>query len=537
MKLGACDYVVRRGDDQSSFANAKRLGLAGVEIFIDRKSLREGLASPKLKNLKQAAASAGLDIPSLCLSEHNNGGLGSPDPAVVDAAKEDLRNAIAWSAELGAATILIPFFFKGDLPSQEHFDRAVNAFQELCPIAASKGVTLCYEGTFPASRIREMAQRVNHKAFACYFDLANVVWRGMDTATEIRALGKLIRQVHIKETRVAPGDVQPGLGRVNYSEANKALTDIAYDRWMILETPGFPTNSRDIAFARAQFPALKTDQPWPRFGAFCYEHQRGQIDQMIGDFHKAGLSAVVLAGGLFDECLEDPAKAAAYSDKLERNDTTVVGLFGYRNITSPDPAKRKANLDHIARCLQIAPAFVNPVVGTETGTFHPTSEWSAVPENWDPPAWDALCKAIDQLLPIAEKHGSVLALEGYVNNILQTAGQVIALLEKFPSRNLQLILDPYNYMSSHLLPVAQRATQDFLDRFEHRFVIAHLKDVAKTGAESDTPAFGKGVFPQKLYIDFLRTRRPDMHVMIEHQPFAEIPATIRAFKQIAAGEP
>jgi len=530
MKLGACDYVVRRKDEQATFAYAKRLGLAGVEYFLNRKALREGAASAMLKRIKEAAEKMGLAAPSFCMAEHNNGGLGSADAAVVETAKEDIRQAIAWCAEVGAKVILVPFFFGGELPTQAHFDRAVAGFKELCPLAASKGVTLCYEGTFPAGRIREMAEKVGSDAFGCYFDIANVVWRGMDTATEIRGLGKLIRQVHIKESRVGPGDVHPGLGRVNWPETAKALKEVGYDGWMMMETPGGVLNQRDVAFVRTTFPQLAGQYNWPQFGAFPYEFARGQIDQMIEAFHKFGLVAVCLMGPLLEECVENPEKAPVYSEKLEHNATTVVGLGGYRNVTAHDPNQRKANLDYLAKCIQIAPAFANPIVATETGTMNATSEWAAAPENWDPPAWDALCAAMDRLLPIAEKNGVVLALEGYVNNILQHVGQVIALLEKFPTQNLQLVLDPYNYLSSHLLPVAERVTRDFLDRFESRFVIAHLKDVGKEGAEKDTPAFGKGVFPQKVYAEFLRARRPDLPILIEHQPFAEIPATIRAYR-------
>ena len=533
MKLGACDYVVRRKDEQATFAYAKRLGLAGVELFLPRKTLQEKADGPTAKRFKAAATSTGLAVPSLCLVEHNGGGIGSADKAVADAAKDDIRLAIAWAAEFGAKVILLPFFFGGELPTQAHFDRAVAGFKELCPLAASNGVALCYEGTFPAGRIRQMAAAISSDAFGCYFDLANVVWRGMDTATEIRGLGKLVRQVHIKDSRVAPGDCQPGLGRVNYPEAARALAEIGYDGWMILETPGGVTNQRDIAFARTMFPGLKSQEAWPRFGAFSNDFQAGQIDPMIEAFHKFGLSAVQLMGGLLDDCLKNPAKAAAYSEKLEHNGTTVVGLGGYRNVTAADPAQRKANLDHLLKCLEIAPAFVNPVVATETGTMNRDSEWSAAPENWDQPAWDALCAAMDRLLPVAEKNGAVLVLEGYVNNILQHVGQVIGLFEKYPTRHLQLVLDPYNYLSSPLLPVADRVTRDFLSRFEHRFMIAHLKDVGKDGAEKDTPAFGKGVFPQKVYAEFLRTRRPDLPIIIEHQPFAEIPETIRAYKAMA----
>ena len=48
---------------------------------------------------------------------------------------------------------------------------------------------------------------------------------------------------------------------------------------------------------------------------------------------------------------------------------------------------------------------------------------------------------------------------------------------------------------------------------------AHLKDVGTEGAEVETPEFGQGTFPQKRYLEFLRSRRPDLPILLERLPF------------------
>jgi hypothetical protein len=69
-------------------------------------------------------------------------------------------------------------------------------------------------------------------------------------------------------------------------------------------------------------------------------------------------------------------------------------------------------------------------------------------------------------------------------------------------------------------------TRDFLDQLEHRFVLAHLKDVGAGGAEEGTPRFGRGVFDQAPYLEFLRDRRPDLPIVIEHLPLADVPDVV-----------
>ena len=98
-------------------------------------------------------------------------------------------------------------------------------------------MTLCYEGTLPAAEILSLAARVGSDAFGCYFDLANpLAKRGLDVPSEIRALGALVRRVHVKDTRVLSGDCRPGTGRVDFEECARALSEIGYDGWLTLET-------------------------------------------------------------------------------------------------------------------------------------------------------------------------------------------------------------------------------------------------------------------------------------------------------------
>ena len=94
---------------------------------------------------------------------------------------------------------------------------------------------------------------VGSQAFGCYFDLANVVAGGMDSATEIRALGPLIRRVHFKDARVTAGDCPPGLGWVDFAASSEALDEIGYDGWVVLETPpALPSSSRATSRSRGR---------------------------------------------------------------------------------------------------------------------------------------------------------------------------------------------------------------------------------------------------------------------------------------------
>ena len=85
---------------------------------------------------------------------------------------------------------------------------------------------------------------------------------------------------------------------------------------------------------------------------------------------------------------------------------------------------RRANVEHVRRCLEIAPALGTYVVATETGTMSASGEWTDTPRNSSEEAWGLLYDALEALLPVAEERGVILALETYVGHVLKTQGQL-----------------------------------------------------------------------------------------------------------------
>ena len=538
MRAAVMDTVIGGRDDAEVFARAKRIGCVGVEITAGRLDLRDSKES-RLDALRRAKRMTGLDVHALVLGEHNEiGGLADDDADTAGQARDDVRDATAWAHELGAGVVLVPFFMRAELESEADVERASAAFGSLCPLAAERGVTLCYEGTLSAQEILSLAARVGSEAFGCYFDLANpLAKRGLDPPSEIRALGPLIRRVHVKDTRVVSGDCRPGTGRVDFAECARALSEIGYDGWLTLESPPAPPPlvARDLSFARTVFPGLDGGPSWPRLGAFSRDFGKGEWEQLGETFGRLGLELTQLDGALLDESLEDPAAASEGRAVLESRGIRIPALGGYRNLIAPEAEARAANIDHLRRCLELAPTLGSYVVATETGTMSTEGEWTDSPLNSTEAAWSRLDDALETLLHVAERSGTILALEAHVKHVLKTQDQMIQLLERFPTQHLQIVCDPYNYVSAALVPAHEEATAVLLDGFEDRFVLAHLKDVDAGGAETGTPEFGTGVFAQSPYLEFLRTRRPDLDLIAEHLPLAHVPEVRRRIDAVIAG--
>lgn len=57
-------------------------------------------------------------------------------------------------------------------------------------------------------------------------------------------------------------------------------------------------------------------------------------------------------------------------------------------------------------------------------------------------------------MPVAERHGTVLALEPFVNNVVATLDDVDDVMRRGPTVALGLVFDPFNLISSELLPLS-----------------------------------------------------------------------------------
>jgi sugar phosphate isomerase/epimerase len=516
VKVGVLDSVIGGRDDLDAFERARGIGCDGVEVMLLGKHLR---GTEKSATLRAARDATGLEIPTLVLDEHNLGGIASPDPRTAAAAADEVRTAIAWAADLGVGAILIPFFVEAEIRDDAGFDRAAAALRGLCPLAAAHGVVLAYEGTLSAARVRALAARIGSAAFACYFDLANLAVRGLDPPTEIRALGDLICRVHAKDLLARKNDIHLGLGRVDFPECAAALAEIGYDGWLVLETPAAPPPvvARDVTFARVAFGAQR-DEP-PVYGAFS--DAQASWDELADTFAGLGLGAVQLGGGLLERCLDDAGFASEGRPVLAGRDLRVAALSGYRNLVAPEP-----DLGHVEHCLELAPMLGTWVVATGAGTRSTEHDWADHPDNWRRETWELFEDAIERLLPAAEASGTVLALEGTWMTALRTLSQVVDLLDRHSSPNLQLVCDPYNFVSYELLPAQHRFLEEYVTRFESHFVLAHLKDVGIDGDTTTRPEFGTGVFEQRPYLDFLRRHRPDLPLIFEHLPLDHVPVAI-----------
>jgi sugar phosphate isomerase/epimerase len=254
MKLGVVQHVFRGlTTDLDRFKRTRAFGLDGIEPDLTLADLADP-GEARLSSLKASRDATGVPIPSLCMGEHNNQGFVFATWRG-QAAVDEVHKAVRWCKALDARVLLVPFFFANEPRNEAQRRRMAETFRPICREAEQLGVTVCFEGLLTATQIWQVTSIVDSPAFGVYFDMGNAVWIDLDPAAEIRALGSLVKQVHIKDTQVVCGDSRVGSGRVRLAEVARALHDIRYDQWLFIEAFGLGDEAieSDIAASRRAF--------------------------------------------------------------------------------------------------------------------------------------------------------------------------------------------------------------------------------------------------------------------------------------------
>jgi sugar phosphate isomerase/epimerase len=186
------------------------------------------LRQPKMqKAYLQTVKKTGVEIASLALDALNSVPL-----------KSDPRAAV-WLAEsldvckaLGITVVMPACFGPGelDMKNTKEIDRVVKVLKDVAPKAEKKKVIIGLEDRLSAEDNLKIVQRVGSPALQVYYDTGNSHYSGRDIYKEIRTLGKLVCEVHVKDGRHMLGQ-----GPIDFRKVRKALDDVGYSGWIVIE--------------------------------------------------------------------------------------------------------------------------------------------------------------------------------------------------------------------------------------------------------------------------------------------------------------
>ncbi|MHC4439041.1 MAG: sugar phosphate isomerase/epimerase family protein [Planctomycetota bacterium] len=250
-KLAVCDWTIGKKTDPGSFEVAKRIGLDGVQVDFGSGENRLPLFDEELQQkMMKESRRRKVEIASLAMGVLNNIPYKS-DPR----AERWVRQAISVAEEMQVKVILLAFFGEGDLKNDEQgINKTVQRLRRIAPQAEMANVTLGIESWLSAEQHIDIIERVGSPAVKVYYDVANSHKAGYDIYNEIRQLGSHICEFHAKDY-----DDLYGKGSIDFEEVRRAMDDIGYRGWLVMEGTKMPLGVEescryDAEYLRGIFP-------------------------------------------------------------------------------------------------------------------------------------------------------------------------------------------------------------------------------------------------------------------------------------------
>ncbi|AEI43265.1 sugar phosphate isomerase/epimerase family protein [Paenibacillus mucilaginosus] len=262
-------------------------------------------------------------------------------------------------------------------------------------------------------------------------------------------------------------------------------------------------------------------------GFMSYIYMGLSAEEMLREAKKHGLRYIQLDPrqklGVMDEEPLSPVRAQRLRALFEEGGIAVIGLSGYTNLMLPDPAKREQKLRQLEKMIDLCPHYGTRYILTETGSLHPTNSWRDCPENRTAEAWEQLVGTIGRLRDRAVENGAVLIIEGFVNNVLGSPRQAVQLTQELGSEGLEIVMDPFNYLTQDDLLRQREAMTELFDAVGPACPMAHAKDAlyAEDGTFT-TPRVGTGQADWPLYAELLARRLPEVPLILEHAKPEEV---------------
>lgn len=224
-------------------------------------------------------------------------------------------------------------------------------------------------------------------------------------------------------------------------------------------------------------------------------------------------------------------------DTFRRYNLPVSCISSYTNLVDPNPAKRRANLDHLKKIIRHALDLGSPYVTSETGTFCPDSDWLPHPKNKTEEGYEECRSVIQDLVNCARDHGATFVIEPYVNNIIGSVEETLRIFAEVNDSHLGLVMDPTNYFEDHNIDEMDQTLNHIFNALSDKIRFAHAKDVKRgefdkgvqmtevTATEGhslrgvgliELPPPGLGSLNYDIYLQRLAKDHPNLPVIIEH---------------------
>ncbi len=223
---------------KEALQQAKAAGFETFEVCVGEDGpLSLEVSKRELTTLRNYAKRLDIAITSVASGLGWKYPLSSPDASVRDQGKVCIEKSLRIAQGVGAdAVLVVPGMVTREVPYDVALENALNAIQDLVPLAEKLQISLAIENVWnkfllSPVEMRDFIDACESEYVGAFFDIGNILPYGYPEQW-IRILGKRIRKLHAKDFRESVGNMDGFVmlmeGDVDWPEVMVALREVGY---------------------------------------------------------------------------------------------------------------------------------------------------------------------------------------------------------------------------------------------------------------------------------------------------------------------
>ena len=227
------------------------------------------------------------------------------------------------------------------------------------------------------------------------------------------------------------------------------------------------------------------------------------------------------------------AQAPMVREEIRKRGMTISAVGGPANMVAVEEAQRDQAIDKLKLLISACGPLGTSVIATCTGSRDPDSMWHKHPDNETEEAWRVLQNTLEQVLPVAEAAGVIIAFEPEVTNVVNTAQKGLRLIDEMASKSLKVVMDASNLFGEGDLPHMTEILDEAFELLGDHIAIAHGKDLDRDG-DAGHLAAGTGKLDYAHYVSLLCALPFDVPVILHGLREDQVDASVAMLRGHAA---
>jgi sugar phosphate isomerase/epimerase len=216
-----------------------------------------------------------------------------------------------------------------------------------------------------------------------------------------------------------------------------------------------------------------------KLGVFTGWIKADTIEELALKVRDMELQTVVLDSypGL-DINLDDPDPLVCERIKKAFADAGVeiAAIGGYSNLLHQNPETRAKVHQRFEGLMKLASLVGSPMLCSETGTYHPSSDWDWDPANLTEAAFEELKEVVRPLAEKAKSYGIELGFEPYVMNVAYTCERAARFVQELGLDNVKLVADPAGFLNRATLSQQEGVIPKAFEDMAPYLGLVHVED-------------------------------------------------------------